>query len=90
MIAAIAIARAKGESVTTAVAKRRSVLIERVGKKLLDVDNLAAGATGLVNALRYAHLIVDDSPRWCDLRFGQRVTGPGEKPHTVVTIEEAP
>lgn len=45
--------------------------IERMGAKLLDADNLAGSCKWLVDALRYRHLIPDDSPERIMLEIAQ-------------------
>lgn len=67
---------------------KRKVTIERVGTKLLDRDNLWGGCKIPVDRLKSVSLIRDDSPEWCELEVTQRTCAKGEKPHTVITIED--
>jgi hypothetical protein len=60
-----------------------AVSIVRVGKQLLDIDNLYAGCTPLINGLRDAGFILDDSPAHIQLSVKQEKTL--ENPHTKVT-----
>lgn len=49
----------------------KTVTIERRGVRLLDYDNLVGGCKPLVDALKRAGLIWDDSPRWCRITYNQ-------------------
>lgn len=48
-----------------------SVRITRCSHHVLDTDNLHGAAKIVLDALRHAHLIVDDSPRHIDLACEQ-------------------
>jgi len=52
---------------------KRRLTVERHGKKALDADNLAAGAKGLIDAVKASRLILDDNPDVCELVFRQSV-----------------
>ncbi len=82
----IAIARVRS-MLSTAYGKRR-VTIERHGKRALDADNAAGGAKGFIDELRAFKLLVDDSPRWMELVTVHVPLAKGEKPYTVVILEE--
>lgn len=82
----IVLARARAE-IPSATGKRR-VTIERHGKKALDADNMCGGAKGFIDELRAFKLLVDDSPEFVDLVTVHVPLMKGEKPHTVVRLEE--
>jgi len=65
--------------------RKRKVIITSYRKRLLDKDNLYAGAKLLVDALKKAGLIWDDSPKWINLEVKQAVDG--KNPRTEVVIE---
>jgi hypothetical protein len=50
---------------------RAHVRIKRFGTRLLDDDNLRGGAKPLIDCLKEAGLIHDDSPKWIDLDVTQ-------------------
>lgn len=66
---------------------KRIVTIERHGKRALDDDNRFGGAKELVDEIRAAGLIIDDSTRHAELRVIDVPLGRGMKPHTIVRIE---
>ena len=66
---------------------RCQVTITRIGKRLLDADNLAGSAKQIVDSLKYAKAFVDDSRDHVTLIFEQRKANIGEKPHTEIAIE---
>ena len=63
---------------------RKKVIITSYRKRLLDKDNLYAGTKPLVDALKKAGLIWDDSEKWLDLEDRQVVDG--KNPRTEVEI----
>ena len=65
----------------------RHVTIIRFGSRLLDVDNLAGSAKGIVDALRYAGVIADDSPDRITLEFRQSRVPNGVAPYTAISID---
>ena len=65
----------------------RHLVIERHGKRALDLDNLAGGAKGLIDCIKEFRLILDDAPRVCTLEFRQ-VVSRKDAPHTVIYLEE--
>lgn len=66
---------------------RRKLVIERHGKKAMDLDNLAAGCKALIDCVKEQRLIQDDSPAHCDLEFRQ-VVRKKDGPHTVLYLSE--
>ena len=60
------------------------VTIVRVGRKLLDRDNLYGGAKLLIDALKLCWLIRDDDPAHIDLTVEQEI---GTPPRTRVRLE---
>lgn len=64
---------------------KAKVTIERHGHKLLDPDNLVGGFKALIDGLKVARLIVDDSPAHLEL-VAKQAKG---KPRTIVTVEAA-
>ena len=67
------------------IKKKKKVIITSYRKRLLDKDNLYAGAKCLGDALKKAGLIWDDSPKWINLEVKQAVDG--KNPRTEVVIE---
>lgn len=66
---------------------RARLQIERVGKKILDRDNLRGGVKPLVDNLRARGLIINDNEEWLDAEPPtQRLVQRNELPHTVVRI----
>lgn len=53
-----------------ATSKRR-VVVTRFGARELDRDNAFGGAKGLLDTLKAAGLLVDDSPTWCEYEVYQ-------------------
>jgi Holliday junction resolvase RusA-like endonuclease len=53
--------------------KRRRVEIVSFRARYLDKDNLYGGAKVLVDAIRDIGMIVNDSPKWIDLKVRQRL-----------------
>lgn len=52
----------------------------------LDRDNLHSSIKDLLDGLRLAHLIVDDSEKHIELKVSQRKPLPGEEEHTLIEI----
>lgn len=65
----------------------RRLIIERHGKRALDLDNLAGGAKSLVDAIKERGLILDDAPGKCELVFRQ-VVSKKNAPCTVIYLED--
>lgn len=65
---------------------RPVVRFTRCGKRLLDADNLAASFKDLLDGLRHAHCIVNDSPERIDFQARQRKISQGEEAHTMIEI----
>jgi len=59
--------------------RKRKVIITSYRKRLLDKDNLYAGTKPLVDALKKAGLIWDDSPKWINLEVKQAVDGKNQR-----------
>jgi len=64
--------------------KKRKVVITSYRKRLLDKDNLYAGAKCLGDALKKAGLIWDDSPKWINLEVKQAVDGKNQRTEVVI------
>lgn len=75
------------ESLQPANGKRR-VTIERHGKRMLDADNMAGGCKGFIDELCAFKLLVDDSPKWLELVTLHVPLTKGERPHTIVFLED--
>lgn len=65
----------------------RRLTITRMGKMVLDQDNLAGGCKDLIDVLKNLHLVLDDNPEVCSMVFHQ-VTSRSVEPHTVITLED--
>lgn len=63
----------------------RRVTICRHGARLLDIDNLIGGAKPLVDALRRAGLLWNDSPEYCAIKYEQVKVG-AKRSKVVVTV----
>jgi hypothetical protein len=61
--------------------------ITRCGHQLLDVDNMAGGCKPVVDQLRYAGLIPDDSPDKVEIVFRQKKVAKGQE-MTVIEISK--
>jgi hypothetical protein len=72
---------------TKATGKRRLV-IERRAKRELDKDNAYGGAKLVIDALKKLGLILDDDAANLDLEVTQAKCGKGEKPCTILTLED--
>lgn len=55
--------------------------------RMLDKDNLIGGCKGLVDSLKKLEMIVDDSPKWVEVKYDQIVVSKG-KQQTVIEIFE--
>lgn len=64
--------------------RRSKVVLMRYGARLLDGDNLAASGKATLDALVRTGFLVDDSPKYCTVRYEQRI---GMPRRTVVVIE---
>jgi len=67
---------------------QRMVKIISYRKRTLDFDNLAGGAKQLLDAMKHAGLLVDDSPAFALVTYQQQLCG-GLKPHTVIEVKDA-
>jgi Holliday junction resolvase RusA-like endonuclease len=64
---------------------KAKVTIHRAGRRELDPDNLVASIKVVVDALRYAHVLVDDSPKHIKLIVTQ--SGCYNRPHTRIDVQ---
>lgn len=64
---------------------RARVSIRREAKRELDQDNLTGSAKPILDALRYAHVLVDDSPKHLELTVTQLARSKGPV-RTVIEI----
>lgn len=68
---------------------KRRLTIERHGKQPMDLDNLIGGAKGCItDNLRDLGLLVDDRPEMIEFHAVNVPLEKGEKPHTILIIEE--
>jgi hypothetical protein len=68
----------------TPYAKAR-VTIDRGGRREMDFDNLIGTVKPVVDALRYAHVLVDDSPKHLELIVTQSIRY--QHPRTSIVVE---
>ncbi len=66
----------------------RLVTITSYRTLLLDYDNLASGAKGLLDAIVALNLLHDDSPEWVETIYRQEKCKRGQE-HTVIEISGA-
>lgn len=66
----------------------RVLTIERHGKRRLDPDNLIGGAKGMIDELRRLGLLLDDDDTSLQLVARNVKLLKGEKPYTILRIEE--
>jgi hypothetical protein len=78
---------AKEANATKATGKR-SVHVERHGRRALDMDNGFGGLKPILDSLRKIGLLLDDDAKSLMLSFENCALLKGEKPHTVITISE--
>lgn len=64
--------------------EKRYVKIMSFRKKLLDYDNLIGGAKLMIDALVDQRLLFDDSPKYADITYFQKIDR--ENPHTEILI----
>lgn len=57
---------------STLPASFRNIYILSIRKRLIDEGNLVGGAKPLPDALKKFGWIVDDSPKWCKIKYEQR------------------
>jgi hypothetical protein len=67
---------------------KRRVVITSIRGRLLDVGNLVGGAKGLVDALVQCGILVDDSPKWCEIEYHQRIKTKSETQKTIISWED--
>lgn len=78
-----------GPSAPKRATGKRRLTIERHGKRALDRDNLIGGAKKVVtDNLVQLGLLRDDSDAWVDFAGLNVPLAKGEKPHTVIVLEE--
>lgn len=86
--AAIASLRSQFKGKEYEATGKRWIVVQRVGKKLLDTDNLYGGVKPLLDALKDLRVILDDNPDCLDLTVTQRQALAREKTFTVVSVED--
>ncbi|BDU76268.1 hypothetical protein [Mesoterricola sediminis] len=74
-------------SIPRASGKRR-LTVERHGHKALDIPNLIGGAKGIVDNLVQLRLLVDDTPELLEITGLNVALKRGEKPYTVLILED--
>ena len=67
---------------------RTRIRITRFSTKPLDCDNYAGGCKPLIDQLRYAKLIKDDSPEDIEVEFRQVKVKTKNEEHTEIEISE--
>jgi hypothetical protein len=67
---------------------RTRIRITRFSTKPLDCDNYAGGCKPLIDQLRYAKLIQDDSPEDIEVEFRQIKVKTKNEEHTEIEISE--
>ncbi len=60
--------------------------ITRYGSRILDKDNYHGGVKSLMDSIKEKGLIVDDSPKWCDIIFNEQVKCKRNQEKTEVEI----
>lgn len=65
---------------------KMSVKITSLRTRLLDQDNLSGGCKGILDALKRLELIVDDTPKWVEVKYEQRVVKEGRG--TIIEVED--
>ncbi len=78
------------KATVTAATGKRKLTVERRGKRLLDKDNAYGGVKILVDQLKKFGLILDDDAATLDLEVVQAKVKSGEKPCTILTLEDLP
>lgn len=73
----------QGEAACT---QRARVCIKRFGLRALDRENLWGGTKAIVDCLKEAGLIVDDSEEWIDLEVRQERVHDRDQRRTEITI----
>jgi len=48
---------------------KKAIVYTRYGSRILDKDNYHGGTKPLTDAIKEKGLIVDDSPKWCEIIF---------------------
>lgn len=68
--------------------RKASITVIRYGSRALDHDNCMGGLKPLIDSIKELGLIVDDSPKWLDLKVEQKKCKRGLE-HCIVKIKEA-
>ena len=72
------------------VSNRTYVRITRYSTRPLDCDNYAGGCKPIIDQLRYAKLIKDDSPEDIEVQFKQVKIKTKTEEHTKIEISDKP
>ena len=72
------------------VSNRTYVRITRYSTRPLDCDNYAGGCKPIIDQLRYAKLIKDDSPEDIEVQFKQVKIKTKAEEHTEIEISDKP
>jgi hypothetical protein len=72
------------------VSNRTYVRITRYSTRPLDCDNYAGGCKPIIDQLRYAKLIKDDSPEDIEVQFNQVKIKTKAEEHTKIEISNKP
>lgn len=68
--------------------ERITLRITRSSTRLLDADNFAGGCKPVIDQLRYAGLIPDDSPEKVEITFTQKKVKKGEEGTLIEIIDQ--
>lgn len=68
--------------------ERITLRITRSSTRLLDADNFAGGCKPLIDQLRYAGLIPDDSPEKVEITFTQKKVKKGQEGTLIEIIDQ--
>jgi hypothetical protein len=80
------VARPDDRKATSPTCRLSRVTITSYRRRLIDIDNLCGGSKFLIDALRYAKLIPDDSPEHITLEVRQEKVAQKSQEGTLVEI----
>lgn len=66
--------------------QKKTLIIERYGSRLLDRDNYHGGCKPMIDAIKEKGLIVDDSPKWCEIEWKEQVKSKRTEEKTIINI----
>lgn len=65
---------------------KKTIIIQRLGSRLLDEDNYHGGCKPMVDAIKEKGLIVDDCPKWCEIKWKKQVKCKRSEEKTIIEI----